>query len=44
MLTLQDAIILSAIYLRHHIIGRFFPALMASRMEPVAALRGGDKK
>lgn len=43
-LTLQDAVVLSLITFVVTLLAGFLPAVMASRMEPVAALRGGDKK
>ena len=43
-LTPKDAISLSTIAFIVTLIAGFYPALMASRMEPVVALRGGDKK
>ena len=43
-LTLSDAVILSLITFILTLAAGFLPAVMAARMEPVAALRGGEKK
>jgi len=40
----SDTIVLSLISLGITLLAGFLPAAMAARMEPVAALRGGDKK
>ena len=43
-LTLKDAIVLSVITFIITLLAGLSPAVMAARMEPVVALRGGDKK
>jgi ABC-type lipoprotein release transport system permease subunit len=43
-LTVKDAVALSLIAFIVTLLAGFLPAVMASHMEPVAALRGGDKK
>lgn len=43
-LTLKDTLVLSLITFLITLLAGFLPAVMASRMEPIAALRGGDKK
>lgn len=43
-LTLKDAVVLSVITFIITLLAGLSPAVMAARMEPVTALRGGDKK